>query len=260
MQDSQNFNQEKHRAPLKRITSLKQLLSSYLVSKSLSEIRSERESELKGMAKDSLPKVNTTDKNIRELYERFAELIDYKKVLLGIVKKGLEDVDKYNFEEDSSINKNATADTEHLRTQFSTAFVELENINLKDHTLRVFRLALEDGEKRGRAIDVAIPILASLFHDFGKSSLIRKHHIGQDEGKTYKKHAAVSKIYIEEELRPLFKTSSETIDMLSMLVENHHPSNNKMKRDTNIAFIIKADHDARKEEIKLIKEKRSKGV
>ena len=251
MQDYQNSDKKS----LKRISSLKQLLSSYLVSASLVEIRNEREKELRDTAKGSIPEINTTDEVIKDLFIQFAEVVDFKKALLEIAKKGLEDIDKYNFADDPSINKAASSDIEHLRTDFSTSFALLENINLKDHTLRVFRIAIEEGQKKGRAIQVAVPILACLFHDFGKSNLLREHHMGVESGKAYRKHAAVSKIYIEEEIRPAFRSSEETINMLSMLVENHHPSNNRMKRQEDIAFIIKADHDARKEEIKIIKEK-----
>ena len=255
MPDYQNSNEKGDAVPLKKITSLKQLLSSYLVSSSLVEIRNEREKELRGVAQSNIPKINTTDKEIIDLYESFAVVVDYKRALLEIAKKGLEDLEKYNFQDDASINKAASVDLEHLRADFSTSFALLADINLKDHTLRVFRHAIEAGEKKGRAIQIAIPILASLFHDYGKSSLIREKHLGVENGKAYKKHAAVSKIYIEEELRPIFRSSEETIDVLSRLVENHHPSNNKMKRNEDIAFIIEADHKARKEEIKILKEK-----
>jgi len=253
MQDYQNSEKS-----LKRISSLNQLLSSYLVSYALVEIRNEREKELKDTAKKSLPKINSTDENIKGLYQKFAEIVDFKKGLLEIAKKGLEDIDRYNFSDDASINKAAASDIEHLRADFSTSFALLENINLKEHTLRVFKIAIEEGEKKGRAIQVAVPILACLFHDFGKSALLREKHLGIESGKAYRKHAAVSKIYIEEEIRPEFKSSEETINMLSRLVENHHPSNNRMKRNEDIAFIIKADQQARKEELKILKEKLKK--
>lgn len=250
MQDYQNSKK------IKKISSLRQLLSSYLVSKSLVDIRNERKKELMSFAEEALPRLNSKDKRLIDLFKRFSAVVDYKPVFLELAKKGLEDIDIYNFADDPSVVKSATMDTEHLRTSFSTSFVLLENINLRDHTLRVFENAIIEGEKKGRAIQIAIPVLASLFHDFGKSELIRKKHLGEEQGsKAYKKHAAVSRIYIDEEIRPLFKNSEETIEKLAILVENHHPAVNKMKRNEDIKFIIDADHNARKDEIKLIKEK-----
>ena len=45
----------------------------------------------------------------------------------------------------------------------------------------------------------------------------------------------------------------EIIDKLSYLVENHHPLNNRRRSDPSITFIIEADSEARKEEIRLLK-------
>ena len=206
--------------------------------------------KLKGNVYNPL-QIDTNDKGIIDLYARFGELVDYNEEYMMIARKGLEDIEKYKFEEDSSINKNASMDTEHLRRNFSTAFAWLENINLKEHTLRVFRIAIEEGEEKGNISKLAI--LACLFHDFGKSAMLREKLLGMESSKTYRKHAAVSKIYIEEELALLFKDYIETINRISFLVENHHPSNNRLKMNEDILFIINVDIEARKEEIGILR-------
>lgn len=251
MKDSQNSNKKK----LKKITSVKQLLSSYLVAKALVEIRQERVTEINNIANTIKPKLITTDKAIINLFDRFSKLINYKEVLMGIAKIGLDDLDHYRFDEDPSINKAASQDTKHLSNSFGTSFALLENINLKDHTLRVFENALNEGEKKGRAIDIALPVLGALFHDFGKSSKIREEFLGSEIGKSYRNHAAVSKIYIEEKIREIYPNSEKTIELIEYLVDNHHPSNNNARNNAHIAFINKADMRARKTELQKLKDK-----
>jgi len=250
MKDSQN---SKKPIELKKIGSVKQLLSSYLVAKALVEIREERTRELNAIAKASAPTLNVEDKYMQELFERFSKVINYKEVLMGIAKIGLEDIEKYNFAEDESIKKDATQDTKHLANIFGTNYVLLGKVTLKDHTLRVFEYAIDEAEKKGRSIQIAMPVLGALFHDFGKSSKIRDELIGSEVGKSYRSHASVSKVYIEEKLRTYFTSSESTIEQLEYLVDNHHPSNNRDKNNDNIAFINRADIKARKEEMKKIK-------
>jgi hypothetical protein len=251
MKDYQNSNQKE----LKKISSVKQLLSSYLVSKALVEIRQERVSEINSIANSLKPKLITNDEKIISLFDRFSKLINYKEVLMGIAKIGLDDLDNYRFEEDPSINKAAAQDTKHLTNQFGSSFGLLENINLKAHTLRVFENALDEGEKKGRSIDIALPLLGALFHDFGKSSRIREELLGSEVGKSYRTHASVSKTYIDEKIRIIYPNSDKTISLIEYLVDNHHPSNNSAKNNEHIAFINRADIGARKEELKILKEK-----
>lgn len=251
MSDYQSSNKKE----LKKISTVKQLLSSYLVAKALVEIRQERVNEINSIASSMKPKLLTNDTYIISLFDRFAKLINYKEVLMGIAKIGLDDLDSYRFEEDPSINKAAAQDTKHLSNSFGTSFGLLENINLKDHSLRVFENALEEGEKKGRAIEIALPILGALFHDFGKSSRIRDELIGSEVGKSYRNHAAVSKTYIEEKIRAIYPNSERTIELIEFLVDNHHPSNNNAKNNEHIAFINRADMNARKTELKTLKSK-----
>jgi len=48
--------------------------------------------------------------------------------------------------------------------------------------------------------------------------------------------------------------SMETIELLSNIVKNHHPSHNKQKKDSMISIVINADMNARKKELKKIKQ------
>ena len=182
-------------------------------------------------------------------------MVNFKIGLLLIAKKALEDMYNFDFSSDPSINKGASTDTEHLKQEFSTSFTMLEKINLFDHTLNVFRNGLNEAEKQGRSMQSATPLLGALMHDFGKSSKIRELLIGHDVGDVYKKHADVSKMYVEEILLKEFPNSDSTLDIVALLVANHHPANNKMKNNDDIRFIITADHMARKQEMRTLKKK-----
>ena len=60
----------------------------------------------------------------------------------------------------------------------------------------------------------------------------------------------------EEEIRPVFINSEETINRISFLVENHHhPSSNRLRMNEDILFIINVDIEARKEELRIVKDK-----
>lgn len=262
MTDSQNS--KKIITELKQIYSLEQLLSSYLVAECIIEIRGEREVEIKKMAKDSIPKLTTNNQVLNMLYERFAAAVNYKPTFVVLAKLGLEDIENYDFQKDPSVVTTATTDTAHLQQAFGPSYSSLSKINLFDHTLRVFKIGIEAGEKQGRVMQTAIPMLGCLFHDFGKSSKIRIDLMGDQVGKGYKAHADVSQMYIREILAPKFhkflnENATETIEALSISVQNHHPSNNKIKNDTTIRYITAADITARKEEIAKLKNLNSEG-
>jgi hypothetical protein len=113
-------------------------------------------------------------------------------------------------------------------------------------------------------MQTAIPMLGCLFHDFGKSSKIRSELLGDQIGKGYKAHADVSQMYVREILAPKFhkflnENASETIEAISNAVQNHHPSNNKVKNDTTIKYISASDTLARKEEKKKLKQLSNEG-
>jgi hypothetical protein len=153
----------------------------------------------------------------------------------------------------------AQRDTEHLQEQFGSSFAILEKVDLETHTLNVFEIALLKAQEQGRAMQTIIPILACLYHDFGKSSLIRNEILGQNVGRGYKGHAEVSQIYINDIFQIKFskytkKQNSETIFKIGKIVAKHHPSTNKEKNDLLIKFVSSADSLARKQEIAYIKQ------
>lgn len=254
MKDHQNFK-EPLNPTIKDIYSIKQLLSSYLVADAIIEIRNERKTTLNDIATKNIPKLEVNDDILQHLYATFAKLVGYRYPFVYMAKIGFEDMIKYEFIKDPSVVNNAGSDTAHLSTNFGGNYTLLSKINLFEHTLNVFNQALDKGEQQGRVIQIAIPMLASLFHDFGKSTKIRSQLVGNNVGKVYKAHAEVSSMYIKEILAPKYynlvkEQPQETLDMLSNTVANHHPSGGKHKSDTNIAFVIEADNKARKEEFK----------
>jgi len=201
--------------------------------------------------------LNTEDLYSRELnniYLSFSEVVTSKR-LRDLVKFGLREVIKYKFDIDKSVNIQSATDSEYLRTQFSNSFEMFTRINLKDHTLNVFSTAinkLKNTSDKEYIKEMTLSLVATLFHDFGKSRLLRESQIGNESGKAYRKHDEVSKIYLEEDVSPRFRDLHETIETISFLVENHHPSNNRMKRNNKISFIINADYEARKTELRIL--------
>jgi len=252
MTDSLNFNEENK---LKPILTMSQLVSCNLVSEAILHIRVARSKSLEKTTKQQIPQLNTSDRVLNKAYMDFAEIIQYKMGLLLVAKRCFDDIEKYNFASDKSINKTSQIDTEHLRFAYNADFAKLENVNLKDHTLRVFDNALAVAKKNGgRSIKVGIPLLAALLHDFGKSVLLREELLGIETGDATRKHALVSKLYVDNILAHEFKSSIDSIDMISMLVEHHHPASKKIQKNEDIQFIMAADKQARDHEIKQVRQ------
>ncbi len=249
-QDSKNI--------IKPIYSLEQIVASYYVAEAILDIRDERKSKIKDFGLESLPKLNTDDPRSNQLYRRFSELVGFSPIFVFLVKKGLEDIQSYSFIDDPSVIVQASQDTAHLNTAFGTSFATLSRINLKEHTLNVFEEGIKIGEKKGRVMQIALPMIGCLFHDFGKSSKIRQELIGDSVGKGYKAHAEVSDMYVRELLAKAYhenfpNNSMETIELLGNIVKFHHPNDRRKKNDTMISMVIQADILARKGELTMIK-------
>jgi len=258
MKDSQNSNDKLNE--LSPIKSMGQLLASFLVAECIIEIRGERETKIKKMAIDSLPKLQIKDSRAEALYKRYAQAVNFTPTFVYLCKIGLEDMKRYNFKKDPSVVTSVSNDTSHLQEAFGSTYAALANIDLEEHTLNVFENGIAAGEKKGRIMQTALPMLACLFHDFGKSSELRNELLGENIGRGYRAHAEVSEIYIREILAAKYHTkfeeqSIETIEKLANIVKNHHPANKKLRSDTMIAFVINSDIMARKEEIRLLKQK-----
>ncbi len=257
MSNSQDFNGKR----IDAIHTLSQLSSSLLVAKCIIEIREERASSLVSLAEENMPKLEINNQAIQTLYKDFCTVVGFKPAFVYLAKIGLEDMVRYNFKDDPSVVKGANQDTQHLQNAFGPNYAVLERTNLMSHTLNVFKQGLETGKKKGRIMQIALPILGCLFHDFGKSSAIRKELLGdQSTSKGYKAHAEVSAMYIRELLNTRFynltKTSpSDTIEMLANAVLKHHPASVREKGDNIIKFIIEADSSARKQEFKQLNQK-----
>jgi hypothetical protein len=240
---------------IKNIYSIEQLLSSYLVADAIIEIREERKLTLNDLAKKHIPDLEVNHPILDKLYRDFAKLVGYRYPFVYMAKIGFEDMIKYQFEKSPSVVTAASNDTAHLNSAFGANYSILAKVNLFDHTLNVFNHGLDIGESKGRIMQIAIPILGCLFHDFGKSEALRSELVGNGVGKVYKAHAEVSSMYIKEVMstkyhKLLNEQPTETIDMLANAVSNHHPKQNREKGDTTIGFIIEADNRARKEEFK----------
>lgn len=252
MTDYQNSNQK-----IKDIVSIKQLASSYLIAEAIIEIREERNSIMNRMSEKNIPKLNIDNRIIQQLYLDFAKLVNYRYPFLYMAKIGFEDMIKYEFHKDPSVMVSATTDTAHLSKSLGANFTILKEINLLDHTLNVFKEGLYIGQSKGRAMQIAIPLLSCLFHDFGKSSKIREEIMGQSIGKGYRAHAEVSSQYINDILSVKYfnlvkEEPKETLSSISYAVANHHPQGRKDANDTVISIVIDADTRARKNEYAMI--------
>lgn len=248
---------------IKDISSISQLVSSFLVADAIIEIREERNNQLKGILEKNVPELEYSTPRIKKAYEEFAKLVNYRYAFLYMAKIGFEDMIRYNFEADPSIVATASTDTAHLNNMCGPNFTILSKINLLDHTLNVFEAGLAIGKTKGRASTVSVPLLGCLFHDFGKSTKIREEIIGSSMGKGYRAHAEVSAQYITDILaikyfKLIKEEPKETISNLSNIVKHHHPS--KVTRDIDIQFVIEADKNARKNEYNILqKELQKKG-
>ncbi len=261
MRDSQDYNKE-----LKPIKTLKQLVSSYYVALAITKIREEFVDKKSNVA-DFVPKIKTKDKNIIDYYHRYAKVVHYSPILVILCKIILEDIEKYDFSSDPSVNINKDGETAHLQKnqRIASNYTLLSNINLKDHTLRVFDIALTKAESKGRVLQIAVPALGALLHDFGKSSKIREELYGDGFNKNAVTHAIASEEYVKSVLyKNLFKETGETeeessvIEMLAFLVRNHHNSNKEVLMDAGVNFIKSVDISARLIEIKELMQKNVK--
>ena len=252
--------EERINPSIKNIASLEQLLSSYLVAESIIEIREERKVAFKKQSEDSLPKLDSPDSRAQEMYKEFSKLVGYRYPFVYMCKIAMEDMIYYDFVKDPSVVTAASQDTAHFNKEygFGTNYTILAKVNLYDHTLNVFEEGLIQGREKGRAMQIAIPMLACLLHDFGKSNKIRSQLQGGDSiGKVYTAHAQMSGSYIKEILLPKYnkmlnEIPMETINSLARAVESHHPNNAALKKDIIISEVIKADTNARKKEFQKI--------
>ena len=244
---------------LKPIKTIEQLLTSYMVAEAIIEIRDERKDKFKKVTKKILPPLKNKDKRANDLYLEFSNLVGFSPALVFLVKLGLDDMVTYKFKDNPSVTVAAQQDTKHLQELYQANFSLFANVNLYDHTLNVFEEAIKTGQKKGRIIQIAIPIIAALFHDFGKATLIREKLLGDTSNtRAYRAHADVSEMYLREILAEKYykimqNITTETIETLSFLVKNHHATgNNKITRNIQIQFIKEADIKARKKEFKAI--------
>jgi len=240
------------------IHSLNQLLSSYLVAKAIVEIRKEKEKALQEEAEQLLPIPNIPeDSPFMELHKKFAALVNYNVNMCCISQIAIEDIYKYNFQESESITT-VQGETEHLNEIVGKNFKKLKKISLFEHTLDVFKEAIKKGEIQRRTLQIGVPILAALLHDFGKSKEIRIKLLGSvagARGAGYRPHAEVSGLYIEDilshELYKRYKLSPvETLETLTMVVKNHHTTSKKLSQDKIIQFVKECDAIARKKELR----------
>lgn len=243
---------------IKDFKSIQQLLGSYLVADAIIELRGERKTNLEGLGEKNIPELESKNKRANDLYRTFAKMVGFRYQMLWMCKIGLDTIEKYDFKKDPSVMITANTDTGHLQTMFSSEFSVLAKINLEEHTLNVFEKAIEAAAGIGRAMQIGVPVLASLFHDFGKSSQIRSQLGHGLPGKGYKAHADVSNQYIKEMLsvaynQQLNEDAPETFEMLATIVGNHHPKNKQQQREQTIMFVSDADSKARKEEYKKVK-------
>jgi len=240
---------------LSQIKTLDQIVASYYVMEAITSIRGENTQMILEEAKKMLPTLNTTDERSQRLYKEFAEVVNYTPVPILMAKVGLELMNEMDFGNDPSVVTGAKLEVGHLVSAFGNNYTSLANVNLLDHTLNVFEEGINKARGFGRVMQVAIPTIACLFHDFGKSTNIRLTLIGDSAGRGYRPHAEVSEIFVSSMLPDKMKKAdpesqipTETIKLLSSIVKHHHPGQ-KGKVDSGVAFVIEADANARNKEV-----------
>jgi len=240
-----------------KIKTLRQLVASYYVAEAIIATREESiKKEVKDLKK-SLPPLKIENERAQMLYRDFAELVSFSPLFVALAKIGLETMELYNFKEQPSITISAVNETKHLEEAFRSTFSSLANINLETHTLNVFEEAINMGKKRGRTMQIAAPMLAALYHDFGKNNGIREI-AGVDIGRGYTPHQQVSEIFLLEEIdkklsRETTFNKSTAIKNIARLVKEHHSENKKINADPAVSFVKRADMMAREKEIERIK-------
>ena len=255
MKDSQEFKPYK----ILPIKTVEQLVASYHVAEIIKEIRDEILKEEEEVISFEIPKLEAEAKISQraiDLYEKAFNIMKFKPSYVFIAKLGIEDIYNFDFKNDPSVTTSGSADTAHLQKMFSTRFTDLSKIDLETHTLNVFEEALNQAEKSGRASSMSIAILGALFHDFGKSTKIRSTVMGSGMQRGVKAHAEVSSLYLQDLLLPKVYNViddsynlTESTDRLVYIVKNHHPASAKVKEDLEVDFVVKADHNARKNEM-----------
>jgi hypothetical protein len=259
MNDSQGFSTKK----IMPIKTIEQIAASYLIAEIIAEIRQEIELKNDSAAIEFIPALDVSvSEDIKKLYEDAVKIAKYKPILVYMIKYAIEDMVSFNFKGDPSVIVAASGDTAHLQAMFSSSFTTLAKVSLFDHTINVFEEAIISAKKTGRSSGVVIPMIASLLHDFGKSSGIRDKILGEAGSRGYKAHAEVSSSYVRDILSAKLynkfnEIPADTIELLSNLVKNHHPANNKVKTDPGVAFVISADHNARRKEYATIVQSRN---
>ena len=255
-----NHSQEFEFKKILPISSIEQLVQSHLVAEILMDIREAVHSKNLDEFKHFIPELSSNvDARGVALYTKATELFKFRPLLVYVLSYGMEDLYKYNFVNDPSVTSNGAGDTAHLNSYFGSKFTNLAQIDLLTHTLNVFEEAIRIAEQSGRGSSLSLAILGALFHDFGKSSELRKILMGEGLQKGFKPHAELSAIYIQEILlNKIYNSDIEglynprMIEDLTNVVKNHHPANNKQKEDVDISFVVAADHNARKKEMNFL--------
>jgi hypothetical protein len=242
----------------KEITSISQLIATYFVAKAIIKLREGFKEEILDKELEvKIPSLKIPDgyNNINELYKRYAKITNYNPNLILICKIGLESLFEYNFIETSSVPSVSANETEHLKDFFGKDYELLSQVNLFEHTINVFTTGLIEAENKGRTLQVAIPLLGCLYHDFGKSENIRDT-LGASPNA---RHAEVSGDFVShilfDKMRDYisFKENEFTMDeieTLKRLVTNHHQKNTK---ESGVKFIKKADTASRAQELRKLK-------
>jgi len=259
MIEQSNKNNQTEERTLTPIKNIKQLVNSYQVAKAIVTIRNSEKQKLSEQLQKKIPlPLIPEDSPYMKAFTDFSRVVNYNITFCCIAKIAIEDVYNYNFKDDKSITT-ISSEVSHLSDLSS--YSKLSKVSLYNHTLNVFNIAIEKGKVKRRTLQIGIPILASLLHDFGKSSQLREELLGSvngSRGSAYKPHPEVSKMYVAEilskRLNKEFNLSPyETIETLEKLVEFHHTTLKNLLSDNGIVFVKDCDLIARKKELQQIK-------
>jgi CRISPR-associated endonuclease Cas3-HD len=209
-----------------------------LIDEDNSDIKTDNNLALKQLS------LNLTDGKLYELFICISNNIQdsYLHTLTYI----FNDLKEAKFENDSSVNFKYDA---HIKQHY-TNYDLLSSVDLLTHTINVVNEAINLTFNVPSGIKNIVLLLA-LVHDFGKSSYIQ-NMIGEPSDT---KHEVVSAKYIQLILTKNIEQDNISLDHISSIykiLSNHHSHLSRVNNQITELF-YKADHNARKNELKFIK-------
>jgi len=254
----------------KKINSIKTLVGSYIVYSVLKDIKEMIKKTNENITDElsvpiHLPVEFEYDDRSKKLFNRAVRVLNGNQQFLEILKQIFFDMKYFEFEKDPSVSSVGGAENAHLIQMLGPRYIDLQKIDLYSHTLNVLEQGIKYAEETGRPTGFSLSILACLLHDFGKSTKLRKllDSGGNNKFSGYKSHSDISAIYVSDYLvnkiyenEGLEDLSMHVFETIENIVKYHHPQKKEQRENLEISFVMKADEFARKEEKRMLKNKK----